>query len=107
MFNLKSLELYKIASQEAPEKLSAAEIEWQITQGLDREVADTNLIGKKIGVLAGSRGIRNIQVIIKSVVNYLQKSGADVVIIPAMGSHGGATAEGQLSLLAHYGIKRS
>ncbi|MDR3560346.1 MAG: lactate racemase domain-containing protein [Negativicutes bacterium] len=104
MFNLKSLAMVKLLSQETPDSLSLEEIEAKIRQGLDQQRAEKNIAGKKIGVLAGSRGIRNIQHIIKAVVKYLQEYGAEVVILPAMGSHGGATAEGQLSLLAHYGI---
>jgi hypothetical protein len=58
----------------------------------------------KVAVGAGSRGIANYGVIVGTVCEELRKLGADVFIVPAMGSHGGATAEGQLDVLAHYGI---
>ena len=60
-----------------------------------------------IGVCVGSRGVNNIQVIAKEVVDYVKSQGAQPFIIPAMGSHGGATAEGQLEILTTYGITES
>jgi len=60
--------------------------------------------GDTVAVGAGSRGIANIDVIVKATVVYLEDLGARPFIFPAMGSHGGATAEGQRSVLAHYGI---
>lgn len=53
---------------------------------------------------AGSRGIANIELILKTIVGFLKDSGAKPFIVPAMGSHGGASAEGQKELLAGYGI---
>src|SRR4051812_31072392 len=63
--------------------------------------------GMKIGITAGSRGIANIAAIIRAVVHELKQCGAEVFIIPAMGSHGGATAEGQIEVLASLGITES
>jgi hypothetical protein len=63
-----------------------------------------SIAGSRVAVTAGSRGIANIQTILSMVVNYLQELGAKPFIVPAMGSHGGATAQGQLELLADYGI---
>ncbi|HHZ89342.1 TPA: DUF2088 domain-containing protein [Candidatus Poribacteria bacterium] len=60
--------------------------------------------GDAVAVGAGSRGIANIDVAIKSVVDYLKEIGAKPFVFPAMGSHGGATPEGQKDILAHYGI---
>ena len=60
--------------------------------------------GMRIAVTAGSRGIRNVDEITRSVVACVRAHGADPFIVPAMGSHGGATAEGQRELLAGYGI---
>ena len=60
--------------------------------------------GEKIAVAAGSRGIQNIPLIIKTIISFLHRNGNDVIIIPAMGSHGGATAEGQKEVLESYGI---
>lgn len=60
--------------------------------------------GQTVALTAGSRGIANIPVILKSAVQFLGDLGARPYIVPAMGSHGGATAEGQQKLLESYGI---
>jgi Lactate racemase N-terminal domain len=60
--------------------------------------------GMRVAVAVGSRGITNLQAIVSAVVETLQSAGAEPFIIPAMGSHGGATPEGQTELLAEYGI---
>ena len=52
-----------------------------------------------IGVTAGSRGIDNIDLILRYVCQYLEGRGAKPFIIPAMGSHGGATSKGQVAVL--------
>lgn len=57
-----------------------------------------------VALTAGSRGIANIPVILRGVVQYLQRLGAKPFIIPAMGSHGGGTAEGQTRIINSYGI---
>jgi hypothetical protein len=62
------------------------------------------LAGKRIAVGVGSRGIANIALIAKTVVDTLKDAGAFPFIIPAMGSHGGATPEGQAEMLAGFGI---
>jgi hypothetical protein len=60
--------------------------------------------GARIAVAVGSRGITNIKTIVAEVVASLQTAGARPFIIPAMGSHGGATPEGQAGVLETYGI---
>ncbi len=60
--------------------------------------------GQHVAITAGSRGIANIADVLKTVVAELNALGAKPFIFPAMGSHGGATAQGQAGLLAHYGI---
>ena len=60
--------------------------------------------GQSVALTAGSRGIANIALILKSVVAHLRDLGAQPFLVPAMGSHGGATAEGQLQVLHSYGI---
>ena len=52
--------------------------------------------GMEIAITAGSRGIRNVDIITKAIVDFVKAKGAHPFIVPAMGSHGGATAEGQL-----------
>ncbi|MBR2570886.1 MAG: DUF2088 domain-containing protein [Clostridia bacterium] len=60
--------------------------------------------GMRIAITAGSRGIRNVDEITRSVAACVRAHGAEPFIVPAMGSHGGATAQGQKELLAGYGI---
>jgi hypothetical protein len=60
--------------------------------------------GMNIAITAGSRGIANVAVITKAIVDFVTSKGAKPFIVPAMGSHGGATAEGQLELLESFGI---
>ncbi len=60
--------------------------------------------GSRIAIGVGSRGIANISAIVKSVVEFWKEQGAHPFIIPAMGSHGAATAQGQADVLANYGI---
>ena len=60
--------------------------------------------GKKLCITIGSRGIPDLDVITRTVIDNLKEWGAEPFIIPAMGSHGGATAEGQKELIAAYNI---
>ena len=60
--------------------------------------------GMKIALGVGSRGIRNLSLIVKCVIDELKALGAEPFIIGAMGSHGGGTVEGQLEVLHSYGI---
>jgi hypothetical protein len=60
--------------------------------------------GDTVAVGAGSRGIANIDTIVGATVRWLRDLGARPFVFPAMGSHGGGTADGQLSVLEHYGI---
>jgi len=60
--------------------------------------------GDRVAITAGSRGISHIALILKTIVEYLNVLGTKPFLFPAMGSHGGATAEGQIGLLRHYQI---
>ena len=60
--------------------------------------------GDTIAITAGSRGITNIRHILQAVVSHFKKLGAKPFIVPAMGSHGGGTAEGQQKIIESYGI---
>lgn len=63
--------------------------------------------GQSVAITAGSRGIANIPVILKAVVDFLKQLGAKPFLVPTMGSHGGGTAEGQRAVLESYGITES
>lgn len=60
--------------------------------------------GMRIGVTAGSRGIRNVVSITRSIVDFIRSKGAEPFVLAAMGSHGGATSEGQRAILEGLGI---
>jgi hypothetical protein len=60
--------------------------------------------GASVAITAGSRGIADIPLVLRYVVDFVRASGAEPFIVPAMGSHGGATVEGQRHVLAEYGI---
>ncbi|HXE62043.1 MAG TPA: hypothetical protein VN519_00795 [Bryobacteraceae bacterium] len=60
--------------------------------------------GARVAVAAGSRGVSNIGTILRTVVEFFLTNGFRPFVFPAMGSHGGGTAEGQAATLAHYGI---
>ena len=60
--------------------------------------------GMKIAVTVGSRGVANVALVTREIVAALRDAGAEPFIIPAMGSHGGATAEGQAAIVREYGV---
>ncbi len=80
-----------------------------IEDHIRRELSSSDIVkrvpkGARIAIGVGSRGIANIARITKATVNFWKEQGAQPFIIPAMGSHGAATAEGQSDVLMHYGI---
>jgi hypothetical protein len=60
--------------------------------------------GWTVAITAGSRGIADIPLVMRTVVSAVREAGAEPFVVPAMGSHGGATVEGQRHVLAEYGI---
>src|SRR5688572_11087965 len=70
-----------------------------LVQGLAR-VARNRWQGCRVGIALGSRGIDQIAAVAGTLVAWLRERGAEPFIIPAMGSHGGATPDGQRELLA-------
>lgn len=67
-------------------------------------LSEMDLRGKRIAITAGSRGIKGFVGTLKSIVAQLKEWGAEPFIVPAMGSHGGATADGQVAVLESLGI---
>ena len=67
-------------------------------------LADKVKLGQTVAITAGSRGIASIDRITRAVVDELKALGLTPFIVPTMGSHGEATAEGQRKILEHYGI---
>ncbi len=75
-------------------------------RGEIKRIQPQTIIGKgeTVAITAGSRGIANLAQVLLEMVRELKRLGAKPFIIPAMGSHGGATAKGQKKILEHYGV---
>ncbi|MDR1784996.1 MAG: lactate racemase domain-containing protein [Spirochaetaceae bacterium] len=72
-----------------------------------RQLAAKNITiapGSRIALTAGSRGIDRYAEVMKTLADFVKSQGASPFIVPSMGSHGGATAEGQAEVLRRYGI---
>ena len=69
-----------------------------------KKFADKVQPGMRIAITAGSRGIANVALTTKCIADFVKYRGARPFIVPAMGSHGGATAEGQKAVLESYCI---
>jgi len=61
--------------------------------------------GSSIAIAVGSRGISGLAGLVRVIVSWVKAQGGQPFIVPAMGSHGGATAEGQASILRDYGVR--
>ncbi|HEY2250395.1 MAG TPA: lactate racemase domain-containing protein [Planctomycetaceae bacterium] len=68
------------------------------------KLAEKVLPGQTVAITVGSRGIANIAVITKAIVAHFKRLRAVPFIVPAMGSHGGGTAEGQRRIVEEYGV---
>lgn len=80
-----------------------------VAQELNNQINQSGVLasirpGMRIAVAAGSRGVAELPVLVATTVGALKSAGALPFVIPAMGSHGGATAEGQKDVLAHLGV---
>jgi len=73
-------------------------------QLLKLDLAKTVKKGQTVAVACSSRGIANYRTIVKAVISFLKQMGLEPFIVPAMGSHGAATAAGQKRVLEHLGI---
>lgn len=84
---------------------AAPGVDWQrvTAEGVERQLA-TLKPGARVAVAVGSRGIADLLAVVRGVVETLRSRGHRPFLVPAMGSHGGATVEGQIALLAGYGI---
>ena len=87
-----------------PEEIGEENIAAAVSSSLEESGLLANLCpGASIGITAGSRGIHGIDRVLRQVVVQVRSHGAQPVIIPCMGSHGG-NAQGQMEILAHLGI---
>ena len=92
------------AAHEMPE-IPLAELEQRVRQQLQPLLGRLSR-GGRVALTGGSRGIANVAPILKACGAFIREAGGDPFVMPAMGSHGGATAEGQLDVLASYGMTR-
>ncbi len=73
----------------------------------DRALASCGVVlepGSEVAIALGSRGIVDLQLVVRRVIDWVRSQGAQPFVVSAMGSHGGATAEGQREVLASYGL---
>jgi hypothetical protein len=97
--------IFRVRQQFDSPTLPVSQIPATIAAELSRlELGRRVSAGESVAITAGSRGIANIAVIIKAAVEHFQRLGARPFIVPAMGSHGGGTAEGQRQLIEGYGV---
>lgn len=87
------------------EHIEIDEIPGVVNEQLNRrEIIEKIQPGMSVAITCGSRGIANIRYITKAIVEFFRSKGARPFIVPAMGSHGGALAEGQIEILANLGV---
>jgi len=84
------------------------DVEAAVNQELDGLLPQSGIrAGDRVAVGVGSRGIDRLEIIVRTVCARLRQAGARPVIVPAMGSHGGATAEGQAAVLRRLNVSEA
>ena len=87
------------------EKIEVDDVAAEVAEQLNKpEIAATIKPGASIAIGVGSRGVANIATAVTALVAGIKERGGQPFIFPAMGSHGGATVEGQTEVLANYGV---
>ncbi|CAK7050376.1 MAG: hypothetical protein DELT_01017 [Desulfovibrio sp.] len=95
-------ELYPVA-QRFPED-GITDIPETVAQALEQSGIGADVPKGEVAIGVGSRGVANIPAVTRAVVAWFRAKGAMPFIVPCMGSHGGATAEGQIAMLAELGV---
>ncbi len=96
-------EMYAVRQKFAQER--EVDVQGAVRRELRKVLSQSHVNpGARVAITIGSRGVRNIALIARTLVEALCEAGARPFIFPAMGSHGGGTAEGQARVLEHYGI---
>ena len=92
-------QMYLVRQRFVAEKLA------DVTGKLQAELKSQSITsGQRIAIAVGSRGIMNLPAVVSGVVDWVRAQGGEPFIVPAMGSHAGATADGQRQLLEKFGI---
>ena len=103
--DVKLPKMFRVRQNFSTSKIEASKIPG-IVEGLLSDPKYTSQIrpGMKIAITVGSREIANVVIITRAIVDYVKKCGAEPFIVAAMGSHGGATSEGQREILRQFGV---
>lgn len=99
--NMNEYQLTKIKQTFTDNRL--ADVKGEVAAEL-LKLGDSIIPGTRIAIAVGSRGIKNLALTVKEVVAFIKEKKAFPFIVPAMGSHGDATGEGQAEVLEGYGI---
>ncbi|MDR1827616.1 MAG: nickel-dependent lactate racemase [Methylobacteriaceae bacterium] len=87
--------------------MDVSDVQAALRQALSTPCTGAVKPGMSIAVTAGSRGFAQFVPVLKGLVEFIRERGAHPFVVPAMGSHGGATAEGQRKVLEHLGVTES
>src|SRR5215216_3872605 len=99
---LRSVELPRVALVE--QRIDSPPALTEIRESVREALRSVDLPSGSVAIGVGSRGVARIGEVVAALVEVLKESGADPFIVPAMGSHGASTAEGQARVLAHLGV---
>ncbi|MDP6442790.1 MAG: lactate racemase domain-containing protein [Pirellulaceae bacterium] len=103
MSSIEYPEIFRVRQSFPTEQL--ADIPGEVDAQLARLDLRTSIsAGQTVAITAGSRGINNIDIIVKAIADHVKSLGGEPFVVPAMGSHGGGTADGQRGILAGYGV---
>ncbi len=103
-----NLTAFHYLERKGPSRPALADVVGTVRANLDGlGVTPEKLRSRSIAVAVGSRGIASLQETVRTVCDWLKAHGAVPFVFPAMGSHGGGTAEGQRQVLAEYGITQA
>ncbi|HIR05607.1 MAG: DUF2088 domain-containing protein [Lachnospiraceae bacterium] len=101
-------EMIRVRQKFDPSHIEKDQIVAVVRKELEQEKFDQVIRpGMRIAITSGSRGVANVALITKAIVDFVKEKGGEPFVFPAMGSHGGATAEGQKEILESYGVSES
>ena len=96
---------HRVYSSEEVPRIAVDEIPTRVRAAL-QPILERVALDERVAITAGSRGIANMPAILRACGEAIREFGGNPFVMPAMGSHGGATADGQRDVLAGYGITR-
>ena len=103
--DVKIPKMVKVRQHFDPSYIAPEDIPGVVREELERDCICSQIKpGMSIAITCGSRGVANIAIVIKAVAEYVKEKGGSPFVFPAMGSHGGATAAGQLEIVNGYGV---